>query len=336
MAIQINTASQPQFTDLVNRVFQKSVMSFPYIIRDSGLVNVENMEMNTGLFRRLAEAPVTTRFASFKAEGQVAKAAAFQYGYEKDLQIKRYGLDLGITREERIANKNQEVIQKLLNVSTSVPEAIELDLSHVLGFGASASYVDRDGLTRDISTADGQPLFSASHTLSGSATTFSNRVTGDPAFSKGALETMERLISEQTFDNLGQKLRMNFDIIWCTDDSVTNNRIDEELGATADTTSSNAGTINVNNRKYRKVRLPYVATTVTGIPDATKRRYWGIACSEYTTLNFKMLEAPFLKAPRDGNNGEEFSSENWQYAGRGSYGIAVVNAQWIKGSLPTN
>lgn len=336
MAIQLNTASFPQFTDLVDRVFQKSLMSFPFIIAKSGLVKSENMEMNTGLFRRLAEAPVVTRFASVKNEGQNAKAALTQYGFEKDLQIRRYGLDLGITREERIANKNQEVIQRLLNISTSVYEGMELDLSHVFTFGTAASYVDRDGVTRDISCANGLSLFNTAHTISGSGTTYSNRVSGDPAFSKGALEIMERLVAEQTFDNLGQKARLNFDLIWCGDDSVTNNRIDEELGAMADTSSANAGTINVNNRKYTKIRLPYLATLATGVPDTTKRRYWGIACSEYSTLMLKILETPFLKSPRDGNNGEDFSSENWQYAGRGSYGISVVNGLWVKGSFPVS
>lgn len=336
MALQINTATEPQFVDLVNRVFEKSLMSFPFIIRTSGLVRAENMPMNTGMFKRLVQAPVVTRFASRKPEGAPARAAAFQYGYEKDLQIYRFGLDISITREMRIENKNVEVVNQLLNVAKSVNERSELDLTHRLTFGSSSTYTDMDGYSIDISVGDTLALFSASHTLAGSATTFSNTLSGNPAFSKGSLESMERFVSEQTFDNLGNKVRMDFDIIWCGDDSVTNNRIDEELKATADTSSSNAGTFNVNNRKYRKVRLPYLATTATGAVDTTKRRYWGIASSEYCTLEFKMLEAPFLKSPTDGNNGEDFSTENWNYGGRGSYGIATVDPVWIKGSFPTS
>jgi hypothetical protein len=336
MALQLNTGSVSQFTDLVKRMFNDSIKSFPSVFQDSGLVKFEVRDMNDGIYTRVTQAPVTTRFASFVPEGQNARAAAFQYGYEKDLQVRRYGLDIGITRLMRIGNKNPEIISSVVNLSRSINEGLELDLTHFLTFGTSTSYVDRDGNTRDISTADGLALFSASHTLSGSALTYSNIVSGNPAFSKGSLETMERLIMEQTYDNLGQKLAMKFDLIWCGDDSVTNNRIDEELGATADTTSSNAGTINVNNRKYRKVKLPYLATLATGAVDTTKRRYWGIACSEYTSLNCRMLEKPYLKTPQDGNNGEEFSSENWQYASRGSYGLAVVDAMWIKGSFPVS
>lgn len=336
MAIQINTATYPQFTDLVNRVFLKALDSFDYKMRNSGLVRVETKPMNSWLFTRLAQAPVTTRFASRKPEGAAAKASKFQYGYEKDLQIYRYWLDISITREMRIANKNSEVISQLLNMAKAVPEGLELDLTHRLTFATSTSYTDRDGYTIDNTTWDGQAFASASHTLAGSATTFSNIVSGNPAFSKGSLELAERLISEQTFDNLGQKVRMNFDIIFTTDDPVTNNRIDEELWATSDTTSSNAGTINVYNKKYRKVSLPYLATYADGTVDTTKRRYWWLACSEYTSLTLEMLETPFLKAPRDWNNGEDFSTENWNYAWRGSYWIAIVDAMAFKFSCPTS
>lgn len=336
MALQLNTASVSQFTDLVTRTFNDTMKSFPFTIRDSGMVKYDARGMNEGLFNRLAQAPVTTRFASFIPEGQSARAASFQYGYEKDLQIRRYGLDIGITRLMRIGNKYQDVISKVLDLSRSINEGLELDLTHFLTFGASTSYVDRDGITRDISCADGLSLFNTAHTLAGSALTFSNRVSGDPAYSKGAQEIIERLVSEQTYDNLGQKLAMKFDIIWCGDDPVTNNRIDEEMGANADTASSNSGTINVNNRKYRKVRLPYLATLANGTVDTTKRRYWGIASSEGSSLNCRMLESPYLKTPTDGSNGEDFSSENWQYASRGSYGLAVVDAMWIKASLPTS
>lgn len=330
MALQINTASFPQFTDLIVRTVTKAYDNFPYIIKSSGLVRVDNKPNNDGLFIRYYEMLVIDTYASVKQEGAAAKAARTQYGYEKDLQIRRFGLDVSITREMRIANKNPEVIQRIINVAKTIPARMELDLTHRITFGTSTSYVDKDGNTVDTTTGDSKAVFAADHGLTGSATTYSNRVSGDPAFSKGALENMERLISEQTFDNLGVKIPMNFDVIWHADDSVTRNRVAEELKATADTTSANAGTFNVNNAKYRVVELPLIATDVNGGVDTTKRRFWGIASTEYSELYLAILEAPFLKAPRDGNNGEDFSTESWSYAGRGSYGITTVSARWIK------
>jgi hypothetical protein len=45
-----------------------------------------------------------------------------------------------------------------------------------------------------------------------------------------------------------------------------------------------------------------------------------------------MLEQPYVKTPADGNNGEEFSSENWNYLAAASYGVAIVTGRWIKTS----
>jgi len=336
MAIQLSTATWSQGVDLVNRVYTKSLESYDYVLKNSGLVRVDSMALNAGQFKRLSEMPVTTRFASIKDEGAPVASAAFQLGYEKDLQIVRFGLSITITREERIQNKNPEVVQKLLNIARAVPERMELDLAHRIGFGAATSYVEKDGKTIDISTGDGFQLFYSAHTVTGSSTTYRNRLAADPAFSKGSLEAMQRLISEETFDNLGQKVNLNFDIVWSTDDKVTQNRIDEELNAKADTTSSNAGTFNVNYKSLRRVSSPYIATTATGAVDTTKRRYWGIASSEMTDLYLCTLEAPSMFAPADGNNGEDFRTSNWSYKTEGSYGIATVTGRWIKASLPTS
>jgi hypothetical protein len=336
MAIQLSTATWSQGVDLVNRVYTKSLESYDYVLKNSGLVRVDSMALNAGQFKRLSEMPVTTRFASIKDEGAPVASAAFQLGYEKDLQIVRFGLSITITREERIQNKNPEVVQKLLNIARAVPERMELDLAHRIGFGAATSYVEKDGKTIDISLGDGFQLFYSAHTVTGSSTTYRNRLAADPAFSKGSLEAMQRLISEETFDNLGQKVNLNFDIVWSTDDKVTQNRIDEELNAKADTTSSNAGTFNVNYKSLRRVSSPYIATTATGAVDTTKRRYWGIASSEMTDLYLCTLEAPSMFAPADGNNGEDFRTSNWSYKTEGSYGIATVTGRWIKASLPTS
>jgi hypothetical protein len=32
-----------------------------------------------------------------------------------------------------------------------------------------------------------------------------------------------------------------------------------------------------------------------------------------------VLEAPYVKSPADGNNGEDFSSENWNYLTAATY-----------------
>ena len=64
--------------------------------------------------------------------------------------------------------------------------------------------------------------------------------------------------------------------------------------------------------------------------DATKRRYWFLIDSGASDFNLAILNEAYLKTPTDGNNGEDFSSENWNYLSGMDYGIAVVTAKWIK------
>lgn len=346
MALQLNSFSMPQFTDLVTRTMLDFYENFPYVIRKSGLVKEVSQGQNNGLYMRLAQAPVISRFAKRFDEGAPMAGAVSQYGYEKDLAIYQVGLEMGVTRLERLANKTPDVLAKLMNVAATVPNRMELDLTHRLTFATSTSYVDQDGYTVDTSVGDGLALISASHTLTGSGTTYSNSI-GTVAFSKATLETAERLVSEATFDNIGVKIPMTFDVIFCGDDPVVNKRIDEELMSTGSTGTvsstelgaggaQNANVLNVNNSKYRKVRLPNLATDATGGVDTTKRRWWGIASSANTSLYLSVLEAPTMQAPSAGNNGEDGSSGNWYYRGRGAYGIAIADAVWIKMATPVS
>jgi hypothetical protein len=49
-----------------------------------------------------------------------------------------------------------------------------------------------------------------------------------------------------------------------------------------------------------------------------------------SSFYYSELEAPYLKTPTDWNNGEEFSSENWNYLAGTTYGITIVDARWVK------
>ena len=113
---------------------------------------------------------------------------------------------------------------------------MELDLSHRITFGTATSYVDMDGVTVDLTVGDGLSLFNAAHTVRGSATTYRNILSGNPAFSKSSLEGMEKLVVEETINQFGEKMAMPFDIIFSTDDPNTVNTIRTELNSTSSTT----------------------------------------------------------------------------------------------------
>ena len=135
-----------------------------------------------------------------------------------------------------------------------------------------------DGRTVDITVWDGYALGYASHTLTGSATTYNNIITGNPQFSKGALENAEKLFVEETYNNLWEKMLMTPDTIITTDDPNTINQVRELFQATANIESSNAGTFNVYSHKYKHVISRRIATTADWSVDSTKRKYRFLAC----------------------------------------------------------
>jgi len=330
MAQTINSNSLPQFTDLVRRNFTYNLESMPQVMRTSGMVVEDPLEQNTWEFKRYAERLHRNQYGSRRDEGDTAKQATIQYGYEKDLQVHTVALEVSITKRMRVAGKSQDMIDAVTNLSTVCPSSIDLDLSHRITFAHETSYVDRDGNTITTTVWDGLAWASASHTLTGSATTYNNIVTGNPQFSKGALENAQKLAVEESYNNIGEKMVVNCNIIFSTDDPNTCNQIKELLNSTADVSTDNSGTFNVYSNALKHVELPRVATTAAGAVDTTKRKYWGIYSSMDSDFYFSTLEAPYLKTPTDGNNGEEFSSENWNYLAGTTYGIAIVTGRAIK------
>jgi hypothetical protein len=301
------------------------------VMKNSGVVILDTIPMNSGDSKRFAERITTDQYASVRAEGAVADAGAVQYGYEKDAQVYTIAKTVSITKRMRVAGKDRAILDEITNLSEVCPNTQELDLSHRLTFAWSTSYTYK-GTSRDLTTGDSVALISSAHTLTGSATTYSNQITGNPAFSKGALETAEKSFVENSFDNLGVKIAITPSTIITTDDPNTVNEVRQLLNATADVNSSNSGTTNVYKSKYKHVANPRIATDSNGGVDSTKAKYWFLASERASDFYLCELETPYVKSPRDGNNGEDFASENWNYLAAATYLISIVTGRWIRGS----
>lgn len=329
----ISSYTLPQMTDLVERSFKQGLDTLPQVMRNSGLVVEEAMPKHTGEFKRFAERLQRNQYASIRDEWDVSKMWKVQYGYEKDLQVYTVSLEISITKRMRTAGKNQDILDQITSLAEVCPATMDLDLSHRLTFAFASSYTSRDGVTVDTTVWDGNPLIYNAHTLTGSATTYSNAMTSNPAFSKAALENAEKLFVEETYNNLWEKMSMTPDVIVTTDDPNTVNQVRELLKSTASIADyKNAGVLNVYQNKYRHIVLPRLATTANWATDSSKAKYWFLASTKDSDFYLAVLEAPYLKTPADGNNGEEFSSENWKYLTASTYGMCIVTGRWIKGS----
>ena len=329
----ISSYSISQLTDIANRTFLFKNQTLPQIMRNAPFVISDVIPHGTGDTRRYAEDIDADQYAGVRDESGIAKQARVQYGYEKDLQLYTIAQERSISKVMRDTGKNREIINRLTFLGEVGPNTIDLDLAHRLTFHTATTYSRTawgTTTTVDITVGDGLALASAVHTLTGSATTYNNIITGNPQFSKGSLENAEKLFVEETYDNLGVKMYMDPDTIILTDDPNSNNQAKELLHATADISSANAGTFNVYQTKYKVVSVPRIATTAAWAPDTTKRKYRFLAASKSSTFYFSVLNEPYLKTPMDGNNGEVFSSEDWNYMCVASYAIGIVTPKWIK------
>jgi len=205
----------------------------------------------------------------------------------------------------RDTGKDAAIMRRITFLGEVGPNTIDLDIAHRFTFATATSYTRTAGgtsTTVDITVGDGLALLSAVHKLTGSATTYNNIITGNPQFSKGALENAEKLFVEETYDNLGVKMFMKADTILTTDDPNTINQVRELLHATANVDSNNANTFNVYSNAYTHVISHRIATTAAGAPDTTKRKYRFLIASKSSTMYLAMLNEPYLKTPADGNN----------------------------------
>lgn len=324
--MELNSLSLPQFTRLAGVIFGKALDMVTKNARNSGIWVVESIPDNSGETRDYTEIDLEL-YADNKGQGAQAGRARVQLGYNKVITVKRVAKDIGITYEMRRFNKYPDVVRRLTNLAQMPVNRLELDLSHRLGFGTATTYTDKNGAVVDITTGDALSLWNTAHTLTGTSTTYRNRLAGNPQLSKGALEGMERLIAEETLNNFGEKVSVDFDILWTTDDPNTVNTALEYLNSVAAPDFANSGVTNVYKAKYKHTKLPLVPTTNSGLVDNSKRRFWGISSSMISDAHVGIWEEPHLKAPSDLNAGEEFSTDDWNFGVRAGYGIGTVTGR---------
>lgn len=325
----MNINSFPDFAKNALILWNMGAASVPQYARSSGLFKTVPIPNETGNTREFSEIE-TEEYASRKGESDQASRAKVQQGYTKIGKLYRIAKDVGVSFEWRTQGKYPEIKNRLTNLGRLGENRIDLDLTHRITFGASTYYTDQDGVSVDVTVGDGLALFSTAHTLKASATTFRNILSGNAAFSQSALESMEKMRVENSFNQFGQKMTVQDDILWSTDDPNTVNTIKivlQSMGNTAD--YKNSAVVNPYVRKYNHVVLPRIATDKDGNVDSTKAKYWGVASSNLSTAYLGMHEEPHMKMPTPGSNAEEFSTDDWNFGTRAGYMVVIVSANWI-------
>jgi len=323
--MELNTAGLSDFVRNAEILFLKGLDSVSMVARNSGLFRIDNLVDHKGDTKEYSEIDLE-EYADEKAEGDQSSRARVQQGYSKIGKLYRVSKDIGITYEMRHFNKYMEVVSRLTNLGKLAANRMELDLSLRFSYITATSYTSKNGTTVDTTTGDTKSLAATDHTIKASSSTFRNRLANNPVFSKGSLEAMEQMITENSINQFGEKVTIPYDIIWTTDDANTVNTVKEFLKSTASPDALNAGVVNVNQGKYRHVILPRVAVTAAGAVDSTKAKYWGLASSMNSQAFLGINEEPHMK-PVNGNI--EFSTEDLNMGSAAGYFIVVPGARWI-------
>ena len=327
--MDLNTVSISEMTDLVSRnwgIYNDMVKVGPA----RSLFITEDMANHTGTTRRYTEIDTQT-YAAVKEEGADASKATVQKGYEKDMTVRRFAKEIDITFEMRRFNKKPEIVSQLTALSHFCPQRMELDLTHRLTFATATSYTDMDGTTVATTVGDTNALVDSTHDVRGSSSTYSNVITGNPLFSKGGLEVAEGLANTNILSQFGERRVMNFNTIVTSDDPTTVNDVKQFLMSTTDVDQNNPGVVNVYKGKYQHVILPQLATDAAGAYNSAKAKYWALVAAGQGVNGWQaycgIWEAPNLKTPAPGNNGEDVHNDNWTYGTRCSYGIVTVTGK---------
>lgn len=326
------TMTFPELTDLVMRTF---VQRQQMVERKALEIFIkEPISKGQGNTKKFTEVDTST-YARLKVEGGPSKKASFGVGYSKTMNKKRIAFEIDITQEMRDENRYSQVGTLMINLGEFCPNRIDLDGTHRLTFATSTSMTDMDGETVDLTSGDALALLSSSHPLAFSSTTWSNRVSGDPVFSKQALIAAEKLFATNIYSNFGEKRTLKPNTIITGNDPETIDAVNVFLNSTSDGTQANPGVINGYKAKYRHLVLDNLATTALGAPDSSKRRIWFLAAIGIGYNGVQMIygewEAPHAK-PVDENGHKDI----WTYGTRAGYGFATISPKGIVGSFVSN
>jgi hypothetical protein len=338
----ISTLPMSDMVDLVNRNFV-AIQAMPALRARELYIN-DSVGEHQGSSKLYEEYDVET-FALAKPESNDMQKTKPGLGYQKIATAKRVGRQIDITWEMRRYAKEPQVISAFTNLGHFAPQRLEVDLTHRFTYATASTYTDMDGNVVDITCGDGLPLLSSAHLLAFSISTYRNRVVNDPLIGQGSYESALDLLANQSLTNFGEIRTIEPNYLAIHNNPVSKRITRQILGSMADITAVQAGVENVyknggNGGVTEVIVLPYLATLASGKPDSTKKDIWFVGAFNKRESGWQsylaIFEEPTLWTPAKGNNGENFSNQNWSFGVTMSYAIVVLSGRGLVGSYPTS
>jgi len=215
--------------------------------------------------------------------------------------------------------------QGMLGLGKRCPKRMELDLQlFLMSFGFGTSYTDQDGATVSTTGADALAIYSNSHTINKSSTTYDNLHT--TAFGQTGLETAEDLF-RNFINHDGQLVQVVPDTIITTSKALVVNLVREYNKGMNHIEDANRG-INVYQGRYDHIVFDFGDSDANGARDSSKDDYWLLA--SLANNHHAILEVS--QAPRIRDAGRVQRNQNQLFVTDCRYAYGVLGNQWIVGA----
>jgi len=322
-----NTGSLVDFTANLNVLFSKGYYmmdqqwdsaKFLYITREEGGGSGSN-------FR--AEEPLCVlKAAQEMDEGDNFPVQEMAPGYYKDITVKRRGSSMEFTWYFDFHNKYPDQVYKnYREIGQSLRRGIEFDLTHPFTFGTSATYTNRSGRSVTISSGDDLSLWNTAHTVTGSASTYRNRLANNPAISTGAIESMLTMGNQQIITNTGERAELMYDTVVVGSSQLNYHIAMKVTNSMSPIEAVNSGVYNPMRNRFKVLRLPFLDSDANGVVDATKETYWMIVASGNLGAYLFVTEQPNVTTPTVSNGGIAFANDNRRVKGAATYEPVVLD-----------
>jgi hypothetical protein len=251
-------------------------------------------------------------------------------GYTKSFNQAEISLQADVTKQMRMFDQYDEIMERMRGIKRSVIRRPELDIASLLSYAWSTSYTNMDGETVTTSTPDGLTLIDAAHVPNKVTTTWSNELgtTHDP-ISHDTLENLIQLFNNFLDDGDGRSIPVMPTHIITGSHIPTVNEVKRILTSLQRPGSGNNDT-NVNKGLLTHIIVPFLDFNAqTEVRDSTKARYVFIANLTKDRNGFVMevSQEPRLEAPE-----QVFESGTWQFLGTALYDFGTTRANFISGS----
>jgi len=206
-----------------------------------------------------------------------------------------------------------EVLEGAEGLGRNHSNRIEQDVQQFIKNGATGTYVDIDGNTITVQSADGVVLFSAAHTVNGSTAQYDNL--DATTFGQTGLEAVGNL-ARNGLNHEGQRSNHVMNIIFSTTEVGNTELIKEYRNSTGHVEDAARG-INTWQNRYEHIAMEYLDADVNGAPDSTTNAYWGLGLKDSKNLKLRVGMRPRIHDPKktERSNNLLLQAEDWHAVG---------------------